>query len=152
MDFDEAKEEVERLGVALVEGRTVALAALRQVHGLQTVIRGYIEMFPDLAEMADGLLTGIPLGEGVPRGADAVRRVLHENPKAHMYVSAIVEELRDRGWLPDSENPANAIRAALERLASNPESDVYKGRLSTNVTYMYDPDRDPAHYYEEEPF
>jgi hypothetical protein len=48
-------------------------------------------------------------------------------------------ELRHRGWLADSEKPANAARAALDRLAMTDKA-VHKDRgRSGTVTYSYRP-------------
>lgn len=72
-------------------------------------------------------------------------------------VSEAVAELRKREWLPESDNPANAVRAALERLVANVEEDVFKGNEYGYVTYTYDPDRirpdaGPGYGFDEEPF
>lgn len=84
-----------------------------------------------------------------PRGAEAVPIILQGSPNQWFYVSELVEALKVRGWLPDSDNPANAVRTALERVMSTPSSDVFKTRRNNKVLYSYRPDDAP---YEEEPF
>jgi hypothetical protein len=167
MDRAAAEVEVRRLASEWVAQVRAALEAGRQANGLQKILSGYCEMFPDLAAVAEEV-SGAPIpsftdddapAPGVPRGAEAVRIVLQEMPKVHWYVSEMVENLRDRGWLPDSDNPANAVRAALDRLASSDESDVYKVHYTDRtVRYVYDPDRERGStpneppYGDEEPF
>ena len=48
----------------------------------------------------------------------------------------MVTQLTQPGWLPDSDNPAPAVRTALERLVAAGE--VTKGRDDTGtVTFRY---------------
>lgn len=72
----------------------------------------------------------------------------------------MVNALRARGWLPESDNPANAVRAALDRLWRSPDADVCKYTYANGtVRYAYDPDlerttvpQDPDPGFDEEPF
>jgi hypothetical protein len=162
MDLEEAEAAVRDLSRELAEQMAALEASSRKVTGIAKILRAYADMFPELAERVNDAVAGRPLPEDdSPRGAEAVRIVLQDSPKSSWYVSRMVTELRDRGWLPDSENPANAVRAALDRLVSSPESDVYKIRYrDKTVAYMYDPDYDreaaddpvPPAYEDEEPF
>ena len=43
-----------------------------------------------------------------------------------------VEELERRGWLPDSDNPAPAVRTTMDRLATN-NTNIIKGRQKGGV-------------------
>ena len=127
--------------------------------GLTKIINGYVEMFPELARLVDRDALSAPLDhDETPRGAEAVRIILQDQPNVPWLVSELVNALDSRGWLPESTNPANAVRTALERLVAAPESDVVKGTRSGKVIYSYEPDRitDPPPYYrgndDEEPF
>jgi alkylhydroperoxidase family enzyme len=146
----------------------IAEQAMRIARGMWKIAAGYTEMFPELADEIESQ-TGITVigrdeGDGAetrPRGADAVARIMQDRPGEQFAVSELVKRLRDRGWLPESENPANAVRTALERLCSDGASDVRKHRYRTvggsySVSYSYDPDTEtePQSYsdYGEEPF
>jgi len=91
-----------------------------------------------------------------PKGAEAVRLILQESPNEWFFVSELVQALKARNWLPDSDNPANAVRTTLERLFNTPDSDVKKSRdINDKVIYSYRPDDAPAEppsYNDEEPF
>jgi hypothetical protein len=159
VEIDEARPHVQRLFDELVEKHLMIDALTKDAAGLEAIVRGYFAAFPELCtEQMDIALNQreTPTAarpSGSPRGADAVRLILQDEPGVLWLVSALVLELKDRGWLPDSDNPANAVRAALERLTSADDSDVYKERRGHNVYYVYDPDRAPSlPYGEEEPF
>jgi hypothetical protein len=164
MNLDEARAIIDELTRELVIERELAASAARKSAGLQTIIRGYVEMFPELAELAEVDLVLEPdTSDGVPRGSSAVRLVLHDSPGAWVLVSEVLNEVRRRGWVPDSDNPANAIRTALERLTATENSDVHKGKQDNNVVYGYFPDGPPKYsknstrpsdpvYGDEEPF
>jgi hypothetical protein len=156
MQRSEAEAAVKEHLVELAVQHGIAADVQRRISGLGTIIRGYVEMFPELAELVGGVGES-PTSEEAPRGAKAVRLVLQETPNEWWLVSALVRELENRGWLPESENPANAVRAALERLIANSdETDIYKHKRSYDgkVEYGYMPDggvEDP-YDYDEEPF
>jgi len=80
-----------------------------------------------------------------PRGAEAVLRVLQVNENRMYSVAQMVSELESRGWLPDSENdPANAVRTALERVLKNTPG-VKKIRKEGAVYYRYnEPEPEPG--------
>lgn len=147
MDVDAARATVEQLVEEWSRQRLRAEDADRKAKALSTIIRGYVEMYPEL-EAPSQVTTEASAADDPPRGVEAVRQILHEHAGEKLYVSEIVAEMKERGWLPDSDNPANAIRTALERLVSTAGSDVRKTRYTDGkVTYLYDPD-----YEEEEPF
>ena len=167
MEVQRAREDVLRLVGELREFRYVASAATRNAAAVSKIISGYVEMFPELGALveADDLADQEGTDENSPKGAEAVRLILHEEPNHWFYVSDLVENLRNRGWLPDSDNPANAVRTALERLINTPDSDVKKGRKASKVVYSYRPDdfprlpqtgpplpTPPPSYDDEEPF
>lgn len=51
-------------------------------------------------------------------------------------VVAMTQKLEERGWLPQSEAPANAVRAALRRL-SDQDDRVSRGTGSTGTLVYY---------------
>jgi len=150
MDVDQAVATVEQLWSDL-EWKEEHLADLtRQVAGIRKLIATYYEMFPTLEARTNSRPPVVD--QDSPKGAEAVRRILQAAPGEQLLVSQVVRALADAGWLPESDNPANAARAALDRLAATQDSDVHKLRYRTTsgikVFYTYDPDRVP----EEEPF
>lgn len=165
MEEAEAESLVRQHVAELVAREYTAERAAREAIALRKIIAGYVEMFPQLQSVVDGdvnlfIASGDP--NETPKGAEAVRLILQDSPNAWFLVSELVDALRDRGWLPDSDNPANAVRAALERLIGTPDSDVKKGRSTADkVVYSYRPDDAPPPprpifnnppAYEEEPF
>ena len=115
----------------------------REIAGLRKVLAGYAEMFPDNAvPILEQLLQEVPaaVDDGRPKGAEAVRQILQDQPEVWFRVSEMIPMLRSKGWLPESENPANAVRTALERLVNSEESDVHKDRHGSAVVYSYRPD------------
>ncbi len=167
MERDEAAAEVQRLTQEIAEQQEVADTALRRVSAFQTIIRGYLELYPDIevpptvSGQAPDASMGRRAKEGnsfynalvsmaAPKGTDAVRQIMQERPDHDWYVSELVNELRERGWLPASDNPASAVRAAVERLLKVDDSDIYKHVLEGKVVYRYAPDDAPS--YDEEPF
>lgn len=145
MDAEQAEPQFRKLVAEWSQQRSLADTATRQAVALDKIIRGYIEMFPQFESVFEDE-DFLPLGaESVPtpRGAEAVRLILQSRPGYNWWVTELVEALRSRDWLPDSDNPANAVRTALERLLASPESDVTKHKYEGKVVYTYDPDRDP---------
>jgi hypothetical protein len=159
MELEQARDQALRLALSAVEQEELAETARRHAAAMRKIVAGYLEMFPELraeVEEATGRAVSTEDDEESeqPRGAEAVRLILQDSPNAHFSVSELVSILRDRGWLPKSENPANAIRTALERLCADAESDVYKHRYrlaSGNITvqYAYEPDRERDDFGEE---
>jgi hypothetical protein len=179
MEKDEAEALVNRLGLEFQVQTDRISQATKSAVALRKVLLGYGEMFPTLMPLVQEYFDGAaqwappsvePVATGSwipnafatppPRGAEAVHLILQECPNVEFRVSECVAELRKRGWLPDSNNPANAVRAALERLVTNSdESDVVKivDPHSGYVAYAYQPDRirdsDGGGYgFDKEPF
>jgi hypothetical protein len=162
-------------GKDLLDAALMMIDGRRKFSGSQMIIEGYAEMYPELRGLADRLLAQVPpemiltiptapkvlleQEEERPKGAEAIHLILQEYPNTEYRVSECVAELRKRGWLPESDNPANAVRAALERLVANSEeSDVIKIVGRGYVAYSYQPDRirdsesEGGYGYDEEPF
>ena len=163
MEYSEVEASVRKLARDRHEQSVLAASASHKAAALAKILAAYVEMFPELEEVATEVsgdeLPGAVAADDPPRGAEAVRIVLQDDTKVTYLVSEMVDALRNRGWLPDSTNPANAVRAALDRLASDDDSDVHKVRYGDRtVRYVYDPDKDrsqplptrPA-YDDEEP-
>jgi hypothetical protein len=119
----------------------------RRLTALASILNGYLQLFPELRGTAgtdapaELRSVQIPVGKvtigggtvtigGVevsasglvddraPRGREAVRRVLMEEPRRWYKVDEMVAELDRRGWTPEATNPAPAVRTALQRLAA----------------------------------
>src|SRR6266508_5109485 len=101
-----------------------------ELEGLErraTALRKLVEGFEDyLALSEDAASTTMPssLSEGsepsssYPRGREAVLAVLaDQGPGDWASIQDITDELTRRGWHPDSDNPADAVRAAVKRAA-----------------------------------
>lgn len=117
--------------------------------GTTLIIRGVLQMFPEL-ETGDEFEWGDPLAPFQGRaltGAEAVRAVMVSEPMQWMTVRAVLQRLEEQGWLPQSDNPPNAIRAALERaLAQGDGIEKGKSEKAGAVVYRYNPS------LQEEPF
>jgi len=113
------------------------------------VIKGILRLFPDL-ESGDEFEWG-ESDEAVehPRGAEAVRAIMKDAPLVWYTIPEMVEALADRDWLPQSDNPANAVRAALTRAVAQGVWGVQRGRRNDDglVVFRYNPEKD-----KEEPF
>ena len=155
MDEAMAKAMVSEFGAELVRQRAVAESATRQATGLIQIVSGFIEMFPGLVDGLDEpvaielslrghsrAMEVFGLEEDTPTVGEAVRRLLQSHPGTTYFVSELVQYLRERGWLPESDNPASAVRAALERLVNIKANDVNKATVNGKVAYYYDPDVD----------
>jgi hypothetical protein len=161
MEVEDAELLIRNFAAELTSLRETAADATRKAGAISKIVSGYLEMFPELRSVVDDDLLLRYRDQATiesPKGAEAVRLILQASPNQWFWVSELVEALRARGWLPDSDNPANAVRTALERLVSTPDSDVRKGRSGENkVTYSYRPDDEapeppPRDYGDEEPF
>lgn len=156
MEIAEAELFVRRAVKELADQRHLMETATRHASALTKIIAGYVEMFPELQQLVDADVNLLLESDDTPKGAEAVRLILQASANEWWLVSELVESLRARGWLPDSENPANAVRAALERLLASPDSDIVKSRRGNSVVYGYRPDDAPPTpappYGDEEPF
>lgn len=143
MQLDEANRILSGLREELGDVRTAMLAAQRRAHSLTKLIEGYVELFPELAEPQE--VADVDANDGdKPRGQEAVLAVMKESPGKWFTVPSMTRELAQRGWQPATDNPANATRAALDRLVSAP-GQVRKDRGATgSVTYSYRPFEPPT--------
>jgi hypothetical protein len=130
--------------------------AQQTIQALTRVMDGYAMLYPDLRETeADAgqqrLLVGSAIAKATtstsnPRGQEAVLTVMKEDGFAnHRWTIAdMTEELNRRGWPPESENPENAVRAALNRLAKIEGSGVVRLRTKDRgLIFRYRPEGAP---------
>lgn len=66
--------------------------------------------------------------DGSPRGEAAVAIVLREAGSSGLTNPELTEEVMRRGWSPDSEDPAAAVRAAANRLRKKDANFVFENR------------------------
>ena len=135
MELEEARSLYERV---VREQREVNLVINRErerLEGLVQIAMGLLKAFPELRRIDDRGEESVELER--PRGSEAVRILLEEQPTGAFEVSAIVAALRERGWLPESANPGNAVRAALERLVINEPEDFGKVRVTDGGPIAY---------------
>ncbi len=151
LDFERLNEkQAEELGrellAQLLDTRNAVERLQRREVGIRKVLDGVIEMFPAVEDLLPEDLDDD--NEPRPRGAEAVRRVLAGDPDTWYTVTAVVGALRMREWLPNSSNPSNAVRTALERLVDSKK--VRKDRTDKGLV-VYRHLEGPT-YDDEEPF
>src|ERR1700680_4520599 len=105
---EQATESVRQLLEQLAEARSTVEVAQRRVAGLRKLIDGLVEIFPALEDSLPDDLDGAEAPR--PRGAVAATQVLAAHPGHWYTVSAVLHLLDERGWAPESANPANAVR------------------------------------------
>jgi hypothetical protein len=132
------------------EARTVLVEAEATLESSRLIIQGILRRFPELAEDAQQDAGADAWGgEPVPpKGAEAVLKVLQVNENKMFSVADMVKALTERGWLPESEDPSNAVRTALERLLNSRTPGVKKFRRAGAVLYRFNepepPKEEPA--------
>jgi hypothetical protein len=75
---------------------------------------------------------------------------MKDAPLVWYTIPEMVDALEERGWLPQSDNPANAVRAALTRAVAQGVWGVQRGRQRGSdglLVFRYNPEKD-----KEEPF
>jgi hypothetical protein len=138
MDLEEARDLLRRSQQEYQKADESIKSARAIAASVQLIIRGILTRYPELAE-TEGELGDLDLGEPSPlRGADAVLDVLRVHEGKAYSVTDMVQALRQKNSLPDSDNPAPAVRTALERLLLG-EKGVAKTRSPKGtVVYRYD--------------
>ena len=114
LDDDKAIVMAGELLDELAAARSAVELYERRVIGVRKMIDGLVEMFPAVEDVLPEDYDGDD--EARPRGAEAAYGVMSDAPGTWLTVGNIVSRLEQRAWLPDSSNPANAVRTALERL------------------------------------
>lgn len=141
---DEAEEQIRTLLNQHTKASLDVEVYQRKVAAIRKMIEAVVELYPEHEDLLPEDLDG---GDHPrPRGAEAVRRVLEGQAGKYYPVSAIVALLGQQGWVPESANPANAVRTAAERLVDREVIEKAKAADGT-VLYRF-PGYDPA----EEPF
>ena len=133
MQEAEAEQAIRGLVQELRQARDTLEQAQRSVVGLRKLIDGYVELFPLLESVVveEG---GLEDDDGHPRGMDAAFQVLGGQTGTYMSVHGIVQQMERLGWMPNSSNPANAVRTALERLHA---SELIEKAKTTAGTVVY---------------
>jgi hypothetical protein len=153
MDIEEARELLRRSENDRAEARTQVMNAQATLDSSRLIIQGILRRYPDLADEEITLDVAWADEPDKPRGAEAVLQILQVDENQWFSVKGLVRELEDRGWLPDSPNPANAVRAALERLVGTHASGVKKARDNEDVVvYSYEEPPKRGYGFDEEPF
>ncbi|CAN5752130.1 hypothetical protein BH24ACT4_BH24ACT4_14400 [soil metagenome] len=141
-----ASSVVQQLLDELAGARDAVERYQRQAVGLRKVIDGLVEMYPAVEDLLPEDLDDDD--QPRPRGAEAVRRAMTDSGETWLTVQSVADMLDQRGWSPESSNPVNAVRTALERLVGRGE--IEKAR-STDGLVIYQRPR-PANDMDEEPF
>lgn len=137
----------ENIDADMVVLRNRIAGELEEIEEQLSVLR---ERQAKLRQALRGLDTALDLDDTRPRGFEAVAMVAMDaiilgaerEVDGALTVPEIVEELRRRGWMPDSDNPESAVRASIRRLRDrDPRWGLHYGRL-----YYHDfaqPSEDP---------
>jgi len=152
MTPEEARDLLRKCQRERKEAREMVAVGQATFESSQLIIQGILKRFPDLAVEEKAWEDLWETQTERPRGAQAVLSVLQVDENQWYTVVKMVDVLAERGWLPpESENPANAVRAALERLVAAKDSDVEKGKTTSGtVMYRYHEPEEPS--YDDEPF
>jgi hypothetical protein len=142
VDENQAREILKSLRQEADEAQQAVVNAQVRVAALGKLIEGYCELFPGLAK--DVRRIAVEQAEATdavpdrPTGQEAVLRVLSDITYRGRYwsPSMMVDELEGRGWSPRSDNPVNAVRTALTRLAES-DARVLKGRGEHGIVYYF---------------
>ncbi|MGA3215426.1 MAG: hypothetical protein ABSD97_07025 [Acidimicrobiales bacterium] len=149
MNLEQARYLLEESQREREAAREQLAGAQVTLESTQLIIQGLLKRYPDLAADVQDVDLWEPAATRL-RGAEAVLSVLQVEENQWMTVAAVVGALDQRSLLPESDNPANAVRTALERLVAA-GSGVEKGRLNPNGTVVYRY-HEPEPSYDEEPF
>jgi hypothetical protein len=160
MELDEARDLLRKCQDDREGARESMRAAAATIESSQLIIQGVLKRFPELAvEEGESGELWEPESTDRPRGSEAVLSILLVAEDQWFSVLEVVEALAERSLLPASDNPANAVRTALERLKGTPSSHVHKGRRNSGtVVYRYSeqeggtPPEPQGYGYSEEPF
>src|SRR5580704_9678535 len=114
------------------------------IEGSRLIVQGIFKRYPELVEEVQWAGVDEELDETAPRGGEAVLRVLQTYENRMFSVAEMVNALSERGWVPDSDDPANAVRTALERLRAAKTPGLKKIRKEGKVLYRYnEPEPEP---------
>jgi hypothetical protein len=165
VEKQEAEELLRRAQRDGEEARAALATAEATIESSQLIIQGVLRRFPELQdepwvnrpESVERPARGMDAVEQPARGMDAVEQVLLVDEDQWFTISKLVDKLAEIGSLPDSANPPNAVRTAVERLRAAEGSNIEKARSQSGaVIYRYhEPEPEPTggyQSYDEEPF
>jgi hypothetical protein len=157
MELEEARELMLQCERDRTDARMQMQTAQAKSESATLIIQGVLRRFPQLREEASAadLDWEIRVSEG-PSTADAVLQILQVDEGQMFTVREMVAALDERGWLPQSDNPANAVRTALERLRAQ-DKGVQKGYSNNVIAYYFEEPPPPkassgGYGFDEEPF
>jgi hypothetical protein len=137
MELEEARDLLRRSQEEYQEANEMIKSAQATIESTQLIIRGILKRYPELAETEQ--VDGLDLREPPPlRGAEAVLDVLRVNEGKTYSVTEMMQALKRQNSLPDSENPAPAVRTALERLLAGGKGVTKSRTAKGTVVYRYD--------------
>jgi hypothetical protein len=141
LDLATAGELLQRLVDQLGSARQTIEAAQRRVAGFRKMVDALVEMFPELEDrLPEDLDEDEP---SRPRGAMAVYEILQENLNSWYQVGAVVRLLQEKEWMPQSSNPANAVRSALERLHDTGSIEKSRSTAGAVIYRVHEPEEEP---------
>lgn len=163
MDIEQGRSLLRGAQADRIEARKQLDVAQATIEASQLIIQGVLRRFPELAaeEKEWEAAWEEAANPERPKGSDAVLQVLQVNENQWFTIRELVRQLEQLQWIPDSANPPNAVRAAVERLVKTPDSGVIKAedgdgtvvyRFSEPVTPQPAPRLPSDKYYDEEPF
>lgn len=151
MDREQATQMVQSLRDERSTVATQVEELRRRLSGLDKVIDGIEELFPDLivdsrdsdsaAHSTDATLVvgSTPKGDvqkAKPQGQKAVLQVLMDRAPEWMTVEDLTADLEQRNWLPDSERPVEAVRTSTFRLKKS-DPRVVRERQGRSYAYRF---------------
>ena len=156
MDMDEARVLMIQCQRDRVEAQMQMTSARAKSESATLIIQGLLRRFPELRDEASTADSEweIRVTEG-PSGAEAVLQILQVDEGQFYTVREMVAALEERGWLPQSENPPNAVRTALERLRAQNKGVEKTYNQDRVMAYWYsepEPNRRGGYALDEEPF
>ncbi len=148
MELEESRDLLRRCQQDRKAARDALSTAEATIESSGLIIQGILRAFPELineADEAEDIFGAAKEPAERLKGAEAILSVLQVSENQWFSVMDMTNVLDNRGWLPESANPPNAVRSALERIFAS-ERSVEKGtRNDGTVVYRY-------HEQKEEPF
>jgi hypothetical protein len=114
----EEVEELERKVTQRAQALRQTLAGARALAGISDATASPSSVYVSVGVGTPAIVVqdGAPRDPNAPRGSQAALRVLEAGPDEGMTLDEVFQAYAARGWLPDTAEPLNAIRAALNRL------------------------------------
>ncbi len=139
MNIKEAARALEQAIADMEHAEEDWVTAKARMEGMRQVARGILTAFPELRQhLTDCERVELRLDDSLrPRGSAAVKEILESRPNQALTVAEIVADLDERGWLPASDNPSNAVRVALERLVDGRRFFKRQGDDGNPVRYYF---------------